>query len=285
LTQIDAVLPDHGKKVFKGQPLSMDDPNGVIIGKALAKTLGVGVGDELVILSQTVYGDQSSTLVYVRGLLEMKGSPDAEQNLILGGLSDEMREDLLDIGGGTTELIVRVDEMEHVKTVVDSLNKQFADQGLPWSAEPWYSERRFGFLVTIFKGIGFIIMIVLSLIVSFIISSALMMSIYERIREVGSMRAIGLENRQVYKLFYLEFFVTIIVGGLFGLIVGCLLVLIGNYTGVSISDGQFEGVRPVIEVQNLLVSFLVPLIVAAIVALFPIRSSCRMSVVDSLNYN
>lgn len=99
------------------------------------------------------------------------------------------------------------------------------------------------------------------------------------------MRAIGLENRQVYKLFYLEFFVTIIVGGLFGLIAGSLLVLIGNHTGISISDGQFEGVRPVIEVQNLLISFLVPLIVAAIVALFPIRSSCRMSVVDSLNYN
>ncbi len=284
LTQIDTVLPDHGKKVFKGQSLSADDPNGVLIGKALAKTLGVEVGDELVILSQTIYGDQSSTLVFIRGLLELKDNPGAEQNLLLGGLSDEMREDLFDIGDGTTELVVRVAAMEHVTPVVDSLNQRFVEQGVPWIAESWDTEEGYGFLTTIFNGIGLVIMIVLSLIVSFIISSALMMSIYERIREVGSMRAIGLEKRQVYKLFYCEYFITMIIGGLIGLAVGGMFVWLGSYTGISISDGQFEGVRPVLEIRNLLVSFLVPLIVAAIVALFPIKSSCRMSVVDSLNY-
>ncbi|MCP4406062.1 MAG: ABC transporter permease [bacterium] len=285
LALIDTVLPDHGKKIVEGEALSIDDPNGVIIGKALAKTLGVGVGDELIILSSTIYGDQSSTLVFIRALLEMKDQPEAEQNLILGGLSVEMREDLFDIGDGATELIVRLDGMKHVDTVVDDLNRKFAEQGLPWVAEPWDTDEMFRMLSGMFNGIGVIIMIVFSLVVSFIISSALMMSVYERIREVGSMRALGLEKGQVYTLFYLEFFVTILVGALFGLLVGCLLVLIGNYTGVSISDGQFEGVRPVLELQNLLVSFLVPLCIAAVVALFPIRSSCRMSVVDSLNYH
>jgi len=59
-------------------------------------------------------------------------------------------------------------------------------------------------------------------------------------------------------------------------VAGCLLVLVGNHTGISLSGAMFEGVRPVIEIQNLLVSFLVPLIVAAIAAFFPIRSSYRM---------
>lgn len=285
LTQLNMVLPDHGKIVVEGQPLSADDPNGVIVGQALAKNLGVNVGDELILLSNTVYGDQSSALVFVRGLLQIKNDPKAEQGIIFGGLSDEMREDLLDIGGGTTELVVRIDDMKNVKTVVDWLNQRFAERGDPWVAEPWYSNEDFGFLMAIFNGIGVVIMIVFSLIVSFIISNAMMMSVFERIQEIGSMRAIGMEKIQVHRLFYLEYFMITSIGGVLGLVAGCLLVLVGNHTGISLSGAMFEGVRPVIEIQNLLVSFLVPLIVAAIVVFFPIRSSYRMSVVDSLNYN
>ena len=285
LTEINAALPDHGNMVVEGQPLSAADPNGVLIGQGLAKSLGAKVGDELVILSNTIHGDQSSTLVHVRGLLQVKDDPGAGQSVLVGGLSAEMREDLLDIGGGATELIVRLDAIQNVKSVVEGLNQSFAAQGVPWVAEPWDSDRAFSFLMGIFNGIGVTIMIILSLIVSFIISNTMLMSIFERIREVGSIRALGMEKRQVYQLFYLEYLVLTSLGGLLGLAAGCLLIFLGQHTGVSLSDGIFAGVRPVLEIQNLVISFLVPLSVAAIAVLFPIRSSCRMSVVDSLNYN
>lgn len=285
LAQIDAVLPDHGKLVAEGQPLSVDDPNGVLIGRGLAKSLGARVGDELVILSSTIQGNQSSTLVHVRGLIRIRDNPRAEQSVLLGGLSDEMRVDLLDSGAGTTELVVRLDAEQNVKEVADSLNRSFAAQGAPWIAEPWYSNREFSFLTAIFKGIGITVTIILSLIVSFIISNAMLMSIFERIREVGSIRAIGAEKRQIYGLFYLEYLVMTSLGGLIGLAAGSLLIGLGQYTGISISDGIFAGVRPVLEIENLLISFLVPLGVAAVAVFFPIRSSCRMSIVDSLSYN
>jgi putative ABC transport system permease protein len=285
LSQIDAVLPDHGKRVVQGQALSAGDPNGVLIGTGLAKSLGARVGDELVVLSSTIHGDQSSTLAHVRGLIRIKDNPQAEQSILLGGLSDEMRVDLLDSGEGTTELVVRLDAERNVKEVADSLNRSFAAQGSPWIAEPWYSNREFSFLTAIFKGIGITVTIILSLIVSFIISNAMLMSIFERIREVGSIRAIGAEKRQVYGLFYMEYLGMTSLGGLIGLAAGSLLITLGQHTGISFSDGIFAGVRPVLEIENLLISFLVPLGVAAVAVFFPIRSSCRMSVVDSLNYN
>ena len=94
-----------------------------------------------------------------------------------------------------------------------------------------------------------------------------------------------LASKYLYQLFYLEYLVLTSFGGLIGLAAGCLLIFLGQHTGVSLSDGIFAGVRPVLEIQNLVISFLVPLGVAAIAVFFPIRSSCRMSVVDSLNYN
>ncbi|MBI2839026.1 MAG: ABC transporter permease [Acidobacteria bacterium] len=285
LAEIDAVLPDHGKLVVEGRPLSGEDPNGVLIGRGLARSLAAGIGDELVILSSTIQGDQSSTLVHVRGLIRVKDNPQAEQSVLLGGLSDEMRIDLLDSGAGTTELVVRLDAEQNVKQVVDSLNRSFASQGAPWIAEPWYSNRELSFLTAIFNGIGVTVTIVLSLIVSFIVSNAMLMSIFERIREVGSIRAIGADKRQIYGLFYLEYLIMTSLGGLLGLVAGALLITLGQHTGISFSDGIFAGVRPVLEIRNLLTSFLIPLAVAAGAVFFPVRSSCRMSVVDSLNYN
>ena len=284
LTQIDAVLTEHGNGVIEGQPLSADDPDGVVIGRALAKTIDAHVGDELVLLSRSIYGDQSSALVHVRGILQNKNDPQAEQGLIVGGLSEQMRIDVFDIDEGVTELIVRLDDMDEVPQVVAALNEAFEARGEPWIAIPWYSDEGFTLLSGIFNVIRIAVMIVMAMIVSFIISSAMMMAIYERIREVGSMRAIGLEKLQVYKLLYLEYALLTSLGGALGILTGCLLITIGSVTGVSISSGVFEGVRPVIEMSNLLISFLVPLTVAAIVSFFPIRSSCRMSVVDSLNY-
>ncbi len=285
LNALDAVLPGHGGMVVEGQSLSKDDPNGVIVGKTLAKELGIKIGDDLIVLSNTASGDQSSTLVSVRGLLQAKDNPDFERSAIIGGLSQEIREDLLDIGAGATNLVVRLDDAQFVPDVAAWLNQRFAEQGTPWIAETWDSEKRFGFLTGIFKMIGVIVMMILSLIVSFIISNTLLMSIFERIREVGTMRAVGMENGQVYRFFYWEYLLISAVGGLLGLAAGAALIGIGQHTGVSLSDGMFAEVRPVLEVSNLLVSFFLPFSLAALAALFPIRSSCRLSVVESLNYN
>ncbi len=285
LASLDATLPAHANLIVEGQALSPDDPDGVVVGKALAKSIGAGVGDDLVVLSSTVYGDQSAALVTIRGLFQNKDNPEAESAFILGGLSEQIREDLLDIGGGATELIVRIDDMDNVNAVSGWLNQQFAERREPWIVQPWYDNEEFSLLMGIFNGIRIAVLIVLALIVSFIISSTLMMSIFERVQEVGSMRAVGMENGNVYKLLYLEYLLTTVLGGLIGIAVGALLVMLGNYTGITISGGVFEGVHPVLELQNVLISFFVPLLVAAVFALFPIRSSCRMSVVDSLNYN
>ncbi len=285
LQQIDSVLPDQRNLVVAGQPLSAGDPNGVLIGRGLAKSVGAGVGDELVILSSTIHGDQSSMLVHARGLISIKDEPEAEQSVMLGGLSSEARSDLLDSGAGATELVVRVDSEKSVGQVVDALNRRFAAEHAPWVAEPWYSKREFRFLSTIFKGIAVTITIILSLIVGFIISNSMLMSIFERIREIGSIRAIGTEIRQVYGLFYLEYLMLTSAGGLAGLAAGALLIAVAGHAGISFTSGAFAGVQPVLELGNLARSFFVPLAVGAVAVFFPIRSSCRMSIVDSLNYN
>ena len=135
---LKTVLPDYDKNLVAGQLLSADDPDGVLVGRALANSLGVRVGDELVLLSKTIHGEQSSALVHVRGVVTFPPDYTVEQSLVLAGLGNTLKENLLDLGDSATQLVVRVDDIKNVPAVEAALNRMFTSQGLPWQAIPWY---------------------------------------------------------------------------------------------------------------------------------------------------
>ena len=68
-----------------------------------------------------------------------------------------------------------------------------------------------------FNGIGGLIMVILTLMVGVITSNALLMTFFERIREIGTLRAIGMQKIQVYQLLYTESAIIGVLGALAGL--------------------------------------------------------------------
>lgn len=281
LEKIDTVLPKHSRKVVSGNPLSKDDPNGVVLGKGLAKSLGAEVGDELVILSNSIYGDMSSTLVHIRGLLE-DDIADIESNFMWGGLSPEVRQDLLDIEGGATTLVVRIKNMQHVAAVVDSLNAYFIKTKQPWTAVPWYANEDFQSVTAMFSAIGNVIMFILSFVVGFILSNAMMVSIYDRIREIGTMRAIGFKKHQLFQIFYCEFFLLMLVGCSAGFLIGAVSIAITHATGIPLLEGLVDDVRPILTINNLIISFTIPCFFSALAVFFPIRSVNKLTITETL---
>lgn len=278
-------LPDSGNILVEGENLTLDDPMGALLGKKLAENLNVGVGDELVILSNSIYAEQSAIVVTIKGLVAIPGASDFEAMYLTTGI-EQVQEDLLDMGGGATELVVRLDSDQNLDEVISWVNHHFAELGQPWVAEPWYSDKMFQQVTGMYKGIGLVISIILSLIVGIVISNALMMSIFERIREVGTLRAIGTEKNQVFRMFYAEAFITTVLGITLGLILGSLLVWISSKTGFSMpaEDGQPVTITPELQISNLLYSSILPILITMIVVWFPIRSSCKMDVIEALNF-
>ena len=65
----DAEVLDLHLYVARGEWLSDDDPLGVVVGRGLARTLDVGLGDEIVVLSQAADGSMANELFRVRGIL------------------------------------------------------------------------------------------------------------------------------------------------------------------------------------------------------------------------
>jgi len=119
----------------------------------------------------------------------------------------------------------------------------------------------------------------LSIIVSlFGIVNTLVLSIHERTRELGMMRAIGTSRRQVRRIVRYESLITALIGGVLGILIGLLL---GAMTTVALKDQGFTLQIPVLY----LFAFLVLAAVAGVLAAIPpARRASRLNVLDALAY-
>jgi len=280
---LNQVLPEYGKNLKVGKLLSSDDPEGVVVGQALAKSLKVTVGDELVLLSKTIHGDQSNTLVHIRGIITFPNDYEAEQSLILAGMGKGISENLLDLGNGTTQLLIRIDDTDNVLEVERDLGQYFEKNNMPWKVVAWYENPVFNRVVGVLNGIGVAITFVLTLMVGIITSNALLMAFFERIREIGTMRAIGMNKVQVSTLLYIESAMVGVVGAIGGLLLGIAAVAVARHIGIPFGlIGQ--SISPTIKIDSLIAAAVAPIVCIVIAAAIPIRAASRMSVIESLSY-
>ena len=283
IPDLPTVLPDYAINLVSGHPLSTNDPGGVLLGNALARSLSVKVGDELVLLSKTVRGDQSNALVHVRGIIIYPSDDQVEQSLLMSGLDKPMADDLLELESGATQLVLRLDDEARVPEVTKALHALFAARGLPWNVIPWNENPMYARAVGMFNGIGMFITFVLVVMVGVITSNALLMAFFERIREIGTLRAVGMAIGQVKTLLYLESLLVGLLGALGGLVLGVGMTAITGGIGIPLGiSGQ--SVHPQLGLASVLVSTLAPVICIVLAATMPIRAATRMSVTDALNH-
>lgn len=284
MEELDRVLPDFNRGIVEGKPLEPGDPMGAVLGKALAESLDAKIGDELVILANSIYAEQNAIVVYIKGLIRIPGAIRIEQNLILTSI-DQVQEDLLDIDSGVMEILVRIDDDENLEQVIEWVNNRFAAQDQPWVAVPWYDDQRYRQVVGMFHGIALVITVILSMLVGIVISNALLMSIFERVREIGTIRALGTEKQQVYRLFFAEAIMVTFFGTVFGLVLGVMITWITGQFGIPV-PGLAEGlpIFPQVVAENVLKTGVLPIVIVLVAAFFPIRASCKMDVIEALNY-
>ncbi|HYM46363.1 MAG TPA: ABC transporter permease [Solirubrobacteraceae bacterium] len=122
------------------------------------------------------------------------------------------------------------------------------------------------------------VLLALSVIVSlFGIVNTLILSIYERTRELGMMRAIGTSRRQIRQMIRYESVITALIGGVFGLAIGVLGAIVVTMLTLS-GSGYVQS----IPVGTLLVLLVVAVLAGLIAAQLPARRAARLDVLSAL---
>jgi putative ABC transport system permease protein len=119
----------------------------------------------------------------------------------------------------------------------------------------------------------------LAIVVSiFGIVNTLALSIHERTRELGMLRAVGMSRRQVRRIIRYEAVITALIGAILGTILG---VLFAALISRPLADEGFELAYPVGKLVGLLV---LAALAGVLAAILPARRASRLDVLDALAY-
>ena len=275
--------------VYKGEWLNRVDMKGVVLGRKLARTLSVNVGDELVIVGQAADGSMANDLFQVKGILKGVG-----EEIDRGGfyMLDTSFRELMGLTNGIHEIvIVRDDKTVEIEQVTDKLSAIFPHyEVLNWrKLQPLIAE------ILDLSDINIYIMLFITYIaVAMVVLNAMLMSVFERIREFGVMRAIGVGPWQLFSLIYTETLIQVCIAVVLAFIFGLPLAWYFQLNGIDltqfISGMSFGGIAfdPIWRAELTQRSVMAPLVtlvlIALVAVLYPAIKAAVIQPVKAIHY-
>lgn len=194
------------------------DPGDALVGLELAKDLGAGLGDRFRV--QSAQGN--SEVFRIRALLDL-GSRDANRRYVYTDL--RAAQSLLGIPGKITNLDVSVRELMQADAVAGELRIQSGQL-----VESWIQNNNFIFTAISNQNImTLLIKVFITIVVALGIASVLVVSVVQKRKEIGILRAVGATRRQMQSVFLLQGLVVGVCGALLGSGMGFLLIVIFSH--------------------------------------------------------
>ncbi len=203
------------KHVSYGEWLDEDDAQGVVLGKKIAATLGVELGDELVFVGQSADGYMANDLYRVRGIL--KSVSDGIDRMGMFMPMQTLRE-LMVIPQGAHEIVlVRSDRTTDLE--LETAKVAELAQGL--EVKNWKQLMPVVARMIETADVQIMIMLVIFYIaVATVVLNAMLMNVFERIHEFGIMKALGVSPWQLVGLVFAETLIMTLIAATAGLVSG-----------------------------------------------------------------
>lgn len=264
-----------------GAFISDERPRAGVIGAELARSLNVKKSDLVTLQAAGREGAQNALDLEVGGVSKGAASLFESKRVVLVPLP--YAQELLQMQGRVTELAVRVDDIGRIPAIAAELQRVLGDdvEVSPWDEVMPYLRDAVARLAIVLRGIS----AVLFFIVVFGVVNTMLMNVYERTREIGTLMAVGVRRRQILALFLFEAAVIGVVGGVLGAIAGLAGTFAAGVQGITITPpgALFAQVlHPVARVDLAVGAIIVAVVGAVLAAAWPAYKASRMNPVEAL---
>ncbi len=278
---LDAALKDAAPDERRGVP------PGIVIGRVTAKTLKVGIGDPVYIISPLGKGGAANQMPAVLRF-RVAGIFETGMNEYDGAMAFvrlDVAQKMLQMPGEATGLEVRVNDIYQARQIAEAI---IARIGLPFWARDWMQMNRNLFsMLRLQKAVMFIILTLIILVAAFNIASALIMMVMEKTGDIAILKTMGATNRHIRRIFVFK-----------GLVIGCLGTAIGGLLGFVLcailkrypfiklpGDVYFLTTLPVsLDFSDLLTISLCTVAICFLATLYPAASASALDPVDGIRY-
>ncbi len=270
----------YKEELVSGEFITPDDRQGVMIGFALADKLGLQAGDQVNLSVNTSNGEVDEQMFTIRGVYTTR-TPSFDGFTVFLPLAKAQA--ITQAGNHASTIFVLLDDTTQTDAVVTAL------QGSRYQTLTWLKLNE---LIVQTEDLASSFMIFFYLIVlaisATVVINTLVMSVFERTREIGILSAIGMKGRRIMALFLTESSLIAFGGIAIGLILGGLVVAYFTRYGIFIGNmgvtGYLLGERiyPELTANDAVSLSLLALVVTLLAGLYPAVLASRKDPVDAL---
>lgn len=252
----------------------------VLIPDIVARGMNLKIGDSVVLVVTNNIGSMNARTFKVAGILQSISGPGGRDGYVH---IEDSRMLLRLQHNEANEIAVRLNDLSDLKKVYKQLSASLlASNKPPLELHGWEELSPFSSIAKMIDLMSISIQIILISIVLISILNVMIMSVYERIREIGTMSAIGTPASFIMATFLFEGILL----GLFGLAAGTALSYgivywIGDMT---ISFGRQDDIllTPVLSAVKVALIGILVIVVSGVASLYPAIKAARMNPVDAL---
>jgi ABC-type lipoprotein release transport system permease subunit len=270
--------------VVAGDWLAPDDREGILIGRVLADSLGVGVGQKVNLTLVNSDGRPDEGTFTIRGLFST-GIPSYDQSAVFMPL--DKAQAFTGTSGEASLIMILLNNQDDADKVAAAL------RGPGVSVLTWSDlNRLFTDLMQTATSFYMILDLIVILIVAVVVVNTLLMSVFERVREMGILAALGMKGGQIRRMYLLEAATLGLIGIAVGIVIGAAGVAYLATTGIPIGDkmaavaGSNFALRSTMygrfDASSFISLSLATLIVVVLASLYPAWYAARLEPVDAL---
>ncbi|HEX5035724.1 MAG TPA: FtsX-like permease family protein [bacterium] len=272
--------------IEEGRDLEVSDPYGAVLGKGLLSALGLKVGDSVTVLTTRESGAIDSAQYVVRGAFStvMK---DVDDRVMKVNIASARK--LAGLGVVAHTLLAVLDDASRTEEIRDVLVHAFRESGFALEIRTWNEvQPAYGQSRQMLDRVFGVIQVIIAVVFFFSVANTLNMGLLERVKEFGTMRAIGNGRTLVFLTILLEVVFLGLVGAALGLAIGSGAAGIVSALGIEMPPPP-QGSSPYLAMISLSVPLLVrTFLIASFATLLsgigPALHVARMRIVEALGY-
>jgi putative ABC transport system permease protein len=273
------------QKVNEGRFISEAPLNEIFISNSLAEVLKVRIGDQVALIGQGADGSIANDIFEIVGITAKSGSSFERMNCYM---HIKTAQHFLALSGRIHEIAVLLDDQGASRAIAAQIAESLKDESL--DVAPWQVvEKQFYEAMQADKRGNYIVQVVIMIIVAIGVLNTVLMSILERTREFGVMRAVGTRPGSIFRLILFEISYLSIISISAGAVLGVLINYYLSVHGISFPEPieyggmSFYSFPSVVSAKTLWLPACVTYFTAMIVSVFPALRAARITPVTAMS--
>ena len=293
--RLNGVYPDRELKTVPLLPSRVTNGTNKTLEKGeiwipelMSKSMKVNIGDTVVIIATNKDGSVNGKQFKVSGVLESATGPGGRDGYIhIEDAMEVLRMEEMEV----SEVAIRIKDFSHLHSFKDRLggllSGELNKQGMPiYEVHTWEALSPFYNIARMIDMMAFFIKLMLVAIVLVSIMNVMIMAVYERVREIGTIAAIGTLPGKILSMFVVEGFSLGLLGVIAGNVLGMIIIIIVNLSKITFSFGRQTGLILSAKVapMDMLIISLIVIVISVIASLQPAFKASRMEPIKALRH-